>query len=71
MSEPPTDPNQAAADLVSRASGAEESLPADLEAAWEAWSKQIKNVDARGRELLRAAFEAGYGAHASSVTNGK
>ena len=60
MSEPPTDPNQAAADLVSRAGGAEESLPAELEAAWEAWSKQIKNVDARGMELLRAAFEAGH-----------
>ena len=38
----------------------EEPLPADLEAAWEKWSSQIQQVDRRGMELLRAAFEAGW-----------
>lgn len=38
----------------------EKSLPADLESAWEAWNVGIQKVDARGRLLLRAAFEAGY-----------
>jgi hypothetical protein len=36
-----------------------EPLPADLEAAWEQWSKAIQKVDQRGMTLLRAAFEAG------------
>jgi len=37
----------------------EQPLPADVEAAWEQWSKSIQKVDARGMALLRAAFEAG------------
>jgi len=37
----------------------EEPLPADLEAAWEQWSRAIAGVDKRGMLLLRAAFEAG------------
>jgi len=43
-----------------------DALPADLEAAWAAWSKAIKGCDARTMTLLRAAFEAGAdAAHAS------
>lgn len=57
------DANQEAHRIVTESTaGHEESLPAELEAAWEAWSKQIKQVDRRGMELLRAAFEAGWGA---------
>lgn len=54
------DENTAAADLIKRATGQDESPPAELEAAWEAWIAQIQGVDRRGRELLRAAFEAGW-----------
>jgi hypothetical protein len=41
-------------------------LPGDLEAAWDVWSRAIQNVDARGMELLRAAFEAGWEARKDS-----
>jgi hypothetical protein len=34
-------------------------LPADLEAAWKAWSAGVGKVDERGMALLRAAFEGG------------
>ena len=54
-----SDPNQDAARVVGAAAGADDALPADIEAAWEAWSKGIKGVDERGWTLLRAAFEAG------------
>lgn len=55
------DPNANAARIV-RESTAEQQdqLPADLEAAWEAWSAHIQKVDERGMTLLRAAFEAGW-----------
>jgi hypothetical protein len=54
------DESQAAARIVQTvAVRHSEALPADLEAAWEQWSKGIQNVDQRGRTLLRAAFEAG------------
>jgi hypothetical protein len=36
----------------------EDQLPADVEAAWEAWSAHIQNVDERARTLLRAEYEA-------------
>jgi hypothetical protein len=36
-----------------------EPLPADVEAAWAAWSAGVGKVDERGMALLRAAFEAG------------
>lgn len=54
------DPNQNAARIVREATASAEQLPADLEAAWLAWSKGIQNVDERARTLLRAAFEAGW-----------
>lgn len=54
------DPNENAARIVAESTGEAESPPHDLEAAWEAWSKSIQNVDERVRTLLRAAFEAGY-----------
>lgn len=57
----PEDANQAAARVVAESTDAEK-LPPELEAAWEAWSKGIQNVDTRGMTLLRAAFEAGWGA---------
>jgi hypothetical protein len=47
---------RAGKELISRH---EAALPADLEAAWEAWSKGVGKVDQRGMALLRAAFEAG------------
>lgn len=60
MSKGDPDPNQEAARLVDRATrGAPEEMPADLEAAWEAWSGRIQGCDERTMTLLRAAFEAG------------
>lgn len=58
-----SDPNEEAARVVreSTANG-EKALPGDLEEAWVIWSRGIKNVDQRTRTLLKAAFEAGYGA---------
>ena len=56
----PLDPNLAAARIARHAANSESPLPADAEAAWDEWSKSIKNVDKRGRELLRSAFEAGF-----------
>ncbi|MEM8739557.1 MAG: hypothetical protein AAGG38_13935 [Planctomycetota bacterium] len=56
-----TDTNQDAHRVVSEATKThEKSLPADLEAAWEAWSAGVGKVDERGMALLRAAFEAGW-----------
>jgi hypothetical protein len=54
------DPNVNAARIVRDSTSEEDRLPADVEAAWEAWSAHIQNVDERARTLLRAAFEAGY-----------
>jgi hypothetical protein len=54
------DPIAEAARLVRKATaGADEPLPPDLEAAWEAWRKGVQQVDERVSTLLRAAFEAG------------
>lgn len=53
------DPNEQAARAVRAATGDPEPLPADLEAAWEAWARSIHACDERTRTLLRAAFEAG------------
>lgn len=53
------DANEDAADVVRRSTGAQDNLPADMEAAWADWSKRIKGVDERTLTLLRAAFEAG------------
>lgn len=62
-----TDPNTEAHRLVTESTGPEDQQPSpELEAAWEAWSKQIKRVDGRGMELLRAAFEAGWASGQSS-----
>ena len=54
------DPNANAARIVKESTGTADSPPADLEAAWQAWSAHIQAVDQRGRTLLRAAFEAGW-----------
>lgn len=43
----------------------EKPLPADLEAAWEEWSRGLGRVDERTMTLLKAAFEAGYDAATS------
>jgi len=56
-----TDPNVEAHRIASQAGPEDQPASPELEAAWEAWSKQIKQVDRRGMELLRAAFEAGWG----------
>jgi hypothetical protein len=54
------DVNQIAARVVREsAARSEAKLPADVEAAWEAWSQGVAKVDARGMALLMAAFEAG------------
>ncbi len=56
-----SDPNTDAARVVGKATqpADKRALPPTLESAWEAWSASIRNVDERGRTLLRAAFEAG------------
>jgi hypothetical protein len=54
------DPNQNAARIVGEAAGPAEQPAADLEAAWQVWSRHIQKVDERGMTLLRAAFEAGW-----------
>ena len=61
------DPNTNAARIVSESTEAGD-LPADIEAAWLAWSAGIQNVDERAMTLLRAAFEAGYAAHTPDAT---
>lgn len=58
------DPNENAARIVAGSQAHEnEPAPADLEAAWQGWSRHIQKVDERGMTLLRAAFEAGWEAH--------
>lgn len=70
MSKPAPDPNQAAARVVAESTAADQSTPADLEAAWAEWSRGVQNVDERGTTLLRAAFEAGFDAgHRLSSTH--
>lgn len=58
------DPNQNAACIVGEPVDGEtplsESEEAAIQAAWEAWSGCIQNVDERGRTLLRVAIEAGW-----------
>ena len=55
--------NQNAARIAKESTSDHETpLPADLEEAWAEWSRSIQKVDERGMTLLRAAFEAGYGA---------
>ena len=54
------DPSENAAQIVGQATGDQSTPPADLEAAWLAWSAGIQKVDERGMTLLRAAFEAGW-----------
>ena len=72
MPKPPRnrDANEDAADVVRRSTDDPDELPRELEAAWEDWSRRIKGVDERTRTLLRAAFEAGYGAGSSSSSGG-
>ncbi len=53
------DPNSAIARVVRQTTAPADELPADVEAAWAAWSRSIQRVDARTMTLLRAAFEAG------------
>lgn len=54
------DENEAAADAVRHTLASHETpLPADVEAAWAAWSAGVGKVDARVMALLRAAFEVG------------
>lgn len=59
MSSKTPDPNEDAARVVRDATSGDKPLPADVEAAWAAWSKGIRGVDERTWTLLRAAFEAG------------
>ena len=56
------DPNLTASRIVAELAAGSDALPADVETAWQAWSKQIQRVDERGMSLLKAAFEAGYDA---------
>lgn len=53
------DPNQSAHRVVQQSTAKQESLPAGVEAAWEAWIAGVGKVDDRARALLRAAFEVG------------
>jgi hypothetical protein len=54
------DPNVNAARIVGESTATNGGAPADLEAAWLAWSAGIQKVDERAMTLLRAAFEAGW-----------
>ncbi len=54
------DPNANASRIVREATASADAQPDDVEAAWQAWSSHIQNVDERARTLLRAAFEAGW-----------
>jgi hypothetical protein len=66
--QPSEDENQAAARIVaSTTAKSEKPLSADLQAAWEEWSRGIGKVDQRGMILLRAAFEAGVDAGAKAA----
>lgn len=58
---PTSDPNAAAFDVVAKANGAKAPahLTPDHDAAEERWPASVRDVDERGRALLRAAFEAG------------
>jgi hypothetical protein len=57
---PKSDANQAAARAVAKTIAQHEKpLPPGIETAWEAWSRGVGKVDARGMALLRAAFEVG------------
>ncbi len=51
--------NVEAARVVRESTTRDDALPADIEAAWEAWSAGIQGCDERTKILLRAAFEAG------------
>ncbi|MDB5318879.1 MAG: hypothetical protein JWN40_510 [Phycisphaerales bacterium] len=54
------DANETAARVVRESIAKhEDKLPADVEAAWEQWSRGVGSVDARSMALLRAAFEVG------------
>ncbi len=64
MSDP--DPNTEAHRIAAQAGPEDQPASPEMEAAWETWSKQVKRVDQRGMELLRAAFEAGWSAGASA-----
>jgi hypothetical protein len=56
------DPNSSVARVVRETTAQADELPAEVEAAWAAWSARIQKCDARTMTLLRAAFEAGHGA---------
>ncbi|MEX2186711.1 MAG: hypothetical protein WD875_07955 [Pirellulales bacterium] len=64
------DPNENAARIVREATADSAAPPADLEAAWAAWSRGVQKVDERGMTLLRAAFEAGWEAGRHVGKNG-
>ena len=54
------DMNQAAARIVSETiKRSETTISANIESAWEEWSRGVAKVDARTMVLLKAAFEAG------------
>lgn len=55
----PVDPNKEAARIVMAATGRQDEVPKDLEAAWQAWTARIHTCDEQTKTLLRAAFEAG------------
>ncbi|MDB5320112.1 MAG: hypothetical protein JWN40_1743 [Phycisphaerales bacterium] len=53
------DANETATRVVRESTAHEDKLPANIEAAWEAWARGVGKVDARTLALLRAAFEVG------------
>jgi hypothetical protein len=54
------DPNVNAAKFLHESTDSGGQLAADVDAAWEAWSVCVQNVDEQSAALLKAAFEAGY-----------
>jgi hypothetical protein len=64
------DPNADAARIVPESTHEDDQLAADMQAAWEAWSVCVQNVDERSATSIKAAFEAGYEA-AQYIRRGK
>jgi hypothetical protein len=62
-----TDPNADASRIVAESTADKPSKASGIQAAWAQWSAHIQNVDQRGMALLKAAFEAGYGAAQSQL----
>ena len=53
------DPNVNAARIVRDSTRGEDQLPANVEAAWEAWSAHIQNVDECAQDVASGGVRGG------------